>query len=313
MTERGIPHVTILLAVHNGARYLPAQLQSFADQTHRNWHLIASVDGDEDNSRAVLQAFADKGHAVTVLDGPQQGAAANFLSLLMRMSRVVPGPSYLAFSDQDDVWMPDRLSAGLSVLADIDPEIPALFCARQMITDETLAPLRVSMARPRPPGFRNALVQNIASGNTSLLNPTGARLLCAAAEEAGPIVMHDWWSYQIVTGAGGRVLHHETPLIYYRQHDHNAMGANTSPKAQASRLSMMVRGTYRHWMDLNVAALSRSAHRFTPRNRALLRRFKAMRHAPLPLRLWRFSRLRLYRQRRVGTAVLWLSVLLGRL
>lgn len=313
MTERGGPHVTILMAVRNGARYLPDQLKSFAAQTHRNWHLIASDDGSTDDSLKILRAFADKGHAVTILDGPQQGSAANFLSLVLRMPLIVPGQSWIAFSDQDDVWVPERLSTGLAALAGAGPDQPALFCSRLMITDARLAPRHVSIPRPKPPGFRNALVQNIAAGNTSLFNPAATRLLCEAAQEAETVVMHDWWAYQILTGVGGRVVHDDRALVLYRQHDQNFIGSNDTNAARARRFGMLMQGRFRQWMDLNVAALGRSAHRFTPENRAMLEAFVQMRQSRLPLRLWRFGRLGIYRQRWTGTLVMWLSVLLGRL
>lgn len=313
MTARDEAHVCILMAVRNGAKYLPAQLQSLADQTHRAWHLIVSDDGSSDDSLDILRAFAAQGHEVTILEGPQQGSAANFLSLVQRMPQVVSGPSWLAFSDQDDVWLPDRLAAGLAALADAGPARPALFCSRLMITDAGLAPRRLSIARPKPPGFRNALVQNIASGNTSLFNPAATRLLCEAATETACVVMHDWWAYQLVTGAGGQVVHDDRALVLYRQHDENFIGSNDTNAARARRLGMLMQGRFRQWMDLNVAALERSAHRFTPDNRATFRAFVRMRQSRLPLRLWRFGRLGIYRQRWTGTLVMWLSVLFGRL
>ncbi|MCR9147689.1 MAG: glycosyltransferase family 2 protein [Rhodobacteraceae bacterium] len=313
MTQGGTSHVTILMAVRNGASYLPEQLQSFAAQTHRNWHLIVSDDGSTDDSRAIIKAFGEQGHAVTILDGPQQGSAANFLSLVLRMPQMVPGPSWIAFSDQDDFWKPERLSAGLAALEQVAPDIPALFCSRLMITDAALVPRHISMLRPSPAGFRNALVQNIAAGSTALFNPAAARLLCEAAQEAGSVVMHDWWAYQLLTGVGGHVVHDDRALVYYRQHGQNFIGSNDTNAARARRFSMLMRGRFRAWMDMNVAALSRSAHRFTPENRAVLEAFVRMRESRLPLRLWRFGRLGIYRQRRIGTLVMWLSVLLGRL
>lgn len=367
--------VVILLAVFNGADPLPAQLDSIAGQTHRSWCVLASDDRSVDGSRTVLADFAAQGHALTCLDGPGQGGAAgNFMSLIRRArDHAAPG-DWIAFCDQDDVWLPDRLARGRTALravgasvgdgvgasdgardkagenaqtrtgtgraaetragpksgpgaeagaipdtnapaegrTDTQADRPALFCSRTWITDDTFEPRRLSAPRPRPPGFRNALVQNVVSGNTILLNPAGARLICDAAHEAGVVVVHDWWIYQIVSGAGGIIVHDDAPTLLYRQHSDNLIGANDTFAAQIKRLRQMLRGDFRDWNDINIAALMASAHRLTPQNRTLLEAFDAARRKGLIGRLTGFARLGLYRQSVLSHAGLWLSILLGR-
>lgn len=303
--------VTILMAVYNGGAALPAQLESFAAQDHADWRLLASDDGSTDDSRAVLARFAARGHDVTVLEGPRQGGTANFMSLLRRAGEHGAGGHWLAFSDQDDVWLPDRLSRGLTALAGA-PGV-GLYCSKTWITDAALQGRRLSPPRPRPLGFRNALVQNVVAGNTILLNPEGAALAAAAAREADAVVVHDWWIYQLLAGAGARVVHDDTPTLLYRQHGANQIGANDSRAAQVRRLRQMLSGVYRGWNDVNIAALRASAHRLTPENRALLEAFAALRTLPLPRRLRALRRLGLYRQGRVAQAALWLAAGLGRM
>jgi hypothetical protein len=303
--------VSILMAVRNGAAHLPAQLASFAAQTHRDWRLVASDDGSTDHSRAVLADFAAAAGSgrVTVAAGPGRGAAANFLALLAGLPEV---PGWAAFSDQDDVWLPERLEMGLAALA--GETGAALYCSRTWVTDPDLGRRRLSAPRPRPPSFANALVQNIAAGNTMLLNPAGAALLRAAAAEAGAVVVHDWWAYQVMTGAGGRVVHDDRPTLLYRQHGANTIGVNDGWRAQLRRLGQIADGTFAGWNRTNLDALSASAHRFTPEARALLGGFATVRQTPGPLaRLRGLRRLGLYRQTAVQDAGLWLTALAGRL
>ena len=56
----------------------------------------------------------------------------------------------VAFCDQDDVWLNDRLRNGVSTLAQIDPDTPALYCGRLWITDEALGNRRLSEPRRTP-------------------------------------------------------------------------------------------------------------------------------------------------------------------
>lgn len=306
--------VTVLMAVCNGADCLSGQLESIAAQTHGNWRLLASDDGSADDSAALLQAFAAKHPSRTIcLEGPRRGAAQNFLFLIREAAARSPSGGWLAFSDQDDVWLPDRLSAGIAALEPCCADRPALYCSRTWITDHGLKTRRLSAARPRPPGFRNALVQNIASGNTILLNPAAARLVMAAAQDVEDLVVHDWWVYQLIAGAGGQVVHDDRPTLLYRQHSGNQIGANDRLRARLRRIYQLLRGDFRDWNAVNITALRACVHYLNAENRSLLERFAAMRKQRLPVRLVTLARLHLYRQSAPATMALWVAAMLGRL
>lgn len=311
--EAAAPQVAILMAVWNGAAHLDEQLQSFADQSHTNWVLLAGDDGSTDASPAILARFG-QAYPVTCLDGPHAGdSAPHFMHLIRASATLAPDARWLAFSDQDDVWLPDKLTRAVAALQKTDPATPALYCSRTWVADETLTTRRLSAARPKPPGFANALVQNIAAGNTIVLNPAATVLVQAAAAEVKTVVVHDWWIYQIVTGAGGVVVHDDAPSLFYRQHGVNQIGANDTRMAQIKRLRQMLRGDFRAWNDVNIAALRASAPRLAAENRALLETFAGLRAAPLLTRLRYFGKLGLYRQSRASQAALWLAMLLGRM
>ena len=305
--------VLIAMTVYNAAANLDAQLRSIAAQDHRDWTLIVSDDGSQDGSAEIAQRFAQRAGArrVIVRQGPQEGFAENFLSIVR--DGWEPGLS-LAFSDHDDVWFPDRLSRGLRALAGVGADTPALYCSRTIITDAALRPLRLSPPRPRAPSFRNALAQNIAAGNTILANPAAARLLHQAASRRPKIVSHDWWAYQIVTGAGGTILHDDAPTVLYRQHAANQIGANDSARARMRRIGMILSGVYRRWNDVNLAALTSASDLLTAENRDLVERFTAIRSGTRGLRcMTALRKLRLYRQTRASTAALYAAALFNRL
>lgn len=305
----GPAHVTVLMGLRDGAAHLAAQLDSIAAQDHPDWSLIASDDGSVDASRAILSDFAARDPRARCVDGPRRGFAANYLSMLRRLP---PRPGWIALADQDDIWLPDRLSRGLAALAGQGGA--ALYCSRTWIVSPDLSARRLSPPRPRPPGFANALVQNIAAGNTILLNPAAAALAVAAAAEAGRVVAHDWWLYQLVTGAGGAVVHDDRPTILYRQHAGNLIGSNDGWIARARRLGQMLRGDFRDWNTVNLAALTASAARLTPEARAMLEGFARARGQRGPItRLRALRALGLYRQTRASTAALWLAAVLGRM
>jgi len=300
------------LALFNGAPNLKEQLDSFVAQTHDDWSLVVSDDGSSDAGPDVVRRFAHQicGHDVAMVEGPQKGFARNFLHLL---KQVGPDSDCVALSDQDDVWLPDKLAHGLAALAAVAPGQPALYCSRTMICDSELSPQRPSPLFRHPPGFRNALVQNIAGGNTMILNRAAVEILQAAAAEVGDIVAHDWWIYQMVSGVGGQVIYDSEPKLLYRQHMGNQIGANDTIRASLRRILMMLGGRFSTWNTTNIHALMASAHRLTGENRRVLAEFEEARQRPLPHRIAQLRRLRVYRQTRRGNAGLWLATLINRI
>lgn len=306
----GTDHVAILLALFNGAQALEAQLGSFAAQSHRNWSLLVSDDGSSDAGPDIVQRFAARRSGeVTLVAGPCRGFAQNFLSLLCRVGPHVP---FAALSDQDDIWLPDKLTRALERLSTVAPGRPALYAGRTVICDARLRPRRRSPLWTLPPAFRNALVQSIAGGNTMVLNRAALDLVQETARHAQGIVAHDWWLYQIVSGAGGQVIYDPEPQVLYRQHAQNQIGANDTAWARIVRLQQLAAGRFQSWNTANIAALERSNHWLTPDARQTLAMFKSIRGAGLANRLRALRQSGVYRQTCAGNVALTAAVLLDR-
>lgn len=307
---RSPTEVTILLALYNGARFVEAQLDSIAAQRHTDWRLIVSDDGSCDDGVARVERWAERnpGHDIRLTRGPGEGFARNFLSLLGRVESAAP---YVAFSDQDDVWLPEKIGRAVAALATVPRALPAIYCGRRLICDHRLDHRHDSERWDRPPAFRNALVQNIAPGNTIVMNRAALRLLQAAGRRVTRLYAHDWWVYLMVMGAGGRVIRDPVPMLLYRQHGGNAVGARRGPRAHLNMLRLALGGQLRRWQDLNVEALALAGPYLTRENRELLAGYEAARRAPWYRRPRRLHRLGVFRQSQAGTFGLWLTAALG--
>lgn len=272
------PKVAILLCTYHGQHYLAEQLDSIATQTHANWEVWASDDGSMDQTVDILSGYqtAWGSQKLSVMAGPQKGFAANFLSLLCNP---VIEADYYAFSDQDDVWGPSKLSAALSLLGEVPSEIPALYCGRTLLVDEQNREIGLSSLFSRSPCFANALLQNIGGGNTMVLNKS-ARDLLAMAGSRLDVISHDWWAYMVVTGCGGRVFYDPVPHIRYRQHVNNLVGANRGLSASLARSRRILHGRYRDWLDTNMAALDAIKDELTAENRIVFDSFSRARKKP---------------------------------
>jgi glycosyltransferase involved in cell wall biosynthesis len=223
LPRMGQPSVAILLSTYNGEAFLAAQLHSFLAQTHHAWTLHWRDDGSTDASVRLMRDFAAQAgeeRCVFPKGGGCRQITRSFLALL-RSARAGPA-TYFAFSDQDDVWLPDKLGRGIAALETVPAGQPALYCAQRIVVDSAL--WRVGEPGPlwRPPGFPAALTQNIAPGCTMILNRAAADLVLAS--DPPDTVWHDWWCYVIVAAAAGRILADPAATVLYRQHANNHVG-----------------------------------------------------------------------------------------
>lgn len=301
----------VVLPVFNGAAHLRQQLDSIAAQSDQDWRLFASDDGSTDNSVSILQAFATRfPDQVTLLRGPRQGLTAHITKLL----DIIPdGAGPIALCDQDDIWLEDRLAADRALIAGIDPDVPALVCRRTRLCDKEGNPLGLSPARPRPPSFGNALVQNIASGNTMVLNRALCERLQSLAKVSQGVAYHDWWIYQVVTGIGGDIHFDPDPKILYRQHASNLVGVPRGLSGMIQRTLRLLSGAVAQDGSTHLDALATIRKELTPEAQRQLDALRAAQSGGVTNRVRNISKSGIYRQSRRETLVIWLAALVGRL
>lgn len=306
-------HVSILLATYNGARWLPAQLDSLARQSHGDWSLWVGDDGSTDDTRRIIADFAagaGAGHAVRLIEGPRQGAAQNFLALLTHPDLPAGPDQFAALCDQDDVWLPGKLARALEMLGQKDADRPVIYGAQSLHIDEEGRPVGRSR-RPRGTvSLGNAVVQNMVSGHSTVLNPAALALARQAGRHPG-IAFQDWWLSLLVLAAGGEALIDDATVLHYRQHGHNVLGAPAGLAAQLHRIGLLFGHDYARWIAGNLAALRASPVALTPEAQAMLAGLAAPARPGLA-RLRALRRLGIHRQSRLGTAFLWLGAMLGR-
>ena len=302
------PLVAILLCTYNGARFLAEQLDSLESQTHQNWIIFASDDGSSDQTLEILQQYQAKWPIgkLTIRSGPQKGFCQNFLILACDPEIKA---DYYAFCDQDDVWLPPKLSVALEKIAVNQEALTSyVYCGRTRYVDDQLKPCGISPLFVFPRTFRNALVQSIAGGNTMVFNQVAKSLI----EQAGPldVASHDWWIYQLVTGVEGNVFYDPVPQVLYRQHAYALVGGNNSFSASMERIWMLLQGRFQNWNTQNINALKQVNHLLVKNNQEILRMFNLLRVANLKDRFRLLEVCGLYRQTRRGTLSLYLATLI---
>ena len=220
----------ILLAVWQGEKYLPSLLQSLRDQTNPSFHVIYQDDGSRDSSIALLEEIAglDSRFTAGLEQGLHLGAAGNFLSLL-RQSRA----DYIFLCDQDDIWEAQKIERMQNIMQQEETvtgkETPLLIHSDCTLIDgegKVTAPsfFRLQGWDPSATSLAQLLVQNNATGCTMMLNRALADLVIRHGR-ASDMFMHDWF-IALTAAAFGKIVFLDQPLVRYRQHENNAIGAS---------------------------------------------------------------------------------------
>ncbi len=226
--------ITILLACFNGREYLPAQLDSILSQTTKeSFSVLIRDDGSTDGSEQVLADYARRyPEQITLLEqgSPTGSAKGNFFALLdaVRAKDLCRPGDYLMFSDQDDVWLPDKVERTLALMRQTegDPAVPALVHGNLKVVDRDLKVINPSFfafqgISPQRCSLTNLLVQNCITGCTVMINQP----LFALADKTPPLcAMHDWW-LGLLAACFGKIGYTVEPLMLYRQHGDNSVGA----------------------------------------------------------------------------------------
>jgi glycosyltransferase involved in cell wall biosynthesis len=217
--------VSVVMAVHNGSRFLRQQVQSILQQLLAQDELIVVDDASNDDSIALLMSLDEprikihrNEHNVGVIGTFERG-----LSLATR--------DIIFLSDQDDVWMPQKRAACIAAFAR-DPEVVLVITDAQVIDDEgkLLAP---SFMATRG-GFRGSvwstILRNRYLGCAMVIH---RKLLRVALPMPRDIPMHDMWLGALASKAG-RVTYVPLALLQYRRH-----GGNVSPSQRQSVTRML--------------------------------------------------------------------------
>lgn len=299
------------MAVFEDTRFLTEQFSSIRNQDHEDIEVWVSRDCDGERMRTILadQTSAFGADRFFVLKGPEEGSARNFLSMVLNPDIQA---DFFAYSDQDDIWERDKLSRAIAELELVPRTIPALYGSRTHLIDGKGRSVGLFPFHGREPSFRNALVQNIASGHTMVMNRAAREVLVASGITDVPF--HDWWTYLIITGIAGRVFYDLSPTVRYRQHDRNLTGAPPKHvRGCLHRVQRIIDGHVQRANRSNIRALQEVRSLLTPKNRKILDLYCKVTGSSSLARLEGLWNSGVYRQSYLGNLGLLAAVTLNKL
>ena len=220
--------INILLSTYDASKFLSAQYDSLLAQTIRDTSIFVRDDGSTDNTVEILKDIASHNSCVKFVKGENIGVINSFFTLLKNCSDT----EYYSFCDQDDVWFPDKIERAISSLTKIDSQTPALYFSRLEYVEANLNHIGYSDIPQYDIAFENALVENIATGCSIVMNKSARDLIISYLPEK--CVMHDWWCLLVVT-AFGEIIYDPKPGVKYRLHNNNVVGVPVSPVQDFNR------------------------------------------------------------------------------
>lgn len=219
------PLITVVLATYNGCKYLTEQLESIYNQTHKNIEVIVCDDKSTDSTSEILQSFAKSHNLKYFINENRIGVINNFAKAMKYASG-----QYVALSDQDDIWLPEKLKVSLLGIQELEKKFgnahPALIYTDLKVVNETLGCINKSywaymQLNPQNNTLNRILVENVATGCTILTNRPNIKLALPIPESA---LMHDIWLL-LTASCFGNIKFINQPTVLYRQHVNNVIGA----------------------------------------------------------------------------------------
>jgi len=286
---------SVALCTCNGAAYLPDQLASIAAQTRPPDEIVVRDDASLDDTPAVIETFAARAPFPVTFErnATRLGSTRNFDAAIAACTG-----DLIALSDQDDVWRPDKLD-GIEQRFRESPGVGLVFSDAELI-DGASSPIRarlwarIGFDRRRQRFWRNrsaltALVPGrIVTGATMAFRSTFRALVLPTPDGIAPMIHDGWIALAIAAVAGVAFI--EEPLVAYRQHDAQQIGAPGASRAQ--RLGLIESATHVNAYSMHAASLGALCERLAaglggpqgvlavPRIRTILRHFDLRANLP---------------------------------
>jgi rhamnosyltransferase len=209
------PNVLVMMSTYNGQKYLKQQAESILTQKDVNLHINIRDDGSDDETVRLLRELAAIHPEISASCGENLGYVKSFWTLLTS----APGDyDYYCFADQDDMWLPEKLIAGISQISEC-PDEPALFSSALNVCDENLNLLYTNNFNKLKPEFGSAITRPRLSGCTMIFNKRLMDICRKLPLLAGtPCMAHDTAVYLTALACGGRVVFSGKSHIMFRRH-----------------------------------------------------------------------------------------------
>lgn len=219
------PPVAVLMSTYNGEKYLIEQINSILDQSYGNIHLFIRDDGSTDRTLEILKSYLDNSK-ITIFFGQENlGYKNSFLKLLSTVIKLDENYQYFSFSDQDDVWLEEKVERGVRKISETNNKY-SIYFSNLIFVDEKLEKIKVKNFSNIETTLGSELVRHSVSGATSIFTRDLA-LLASDYENIKKIPGgHDAFIFRLNAAIGGSFVADTQSFIKFRRHTDNTSRAS---------------------------------------------------------------------------------------
>lgn len=216
-SEKTYSLISVVMATYNGERFLAEQIESVLLQTYPNIELIIIDDVSTDGTVSIIQSYIEENSNLRLYVNEENlGYIKNF-----EKGMLLAEGGLIALCDQDDIWVTDKLK----ILFEEIEQHEIVYSNSELI-DESGHRLGKKMSDIRNQlSYDDCLMYTIGAWA-----PAHAMLIKKELVERclpfPSLVTHDFWLGFVAT-CKGPIKYLPLQLVYYRQHNSNAIGANT--------------------------------------------------------------------------------------
>lgn len=243
-STENLPSIAVIMAVHDGEAYLAEQIESIVAQRDVNVTIYVSDDRSSDSTMEIVREMSGVHHCIEILTecGQFGSPAGNFFSAIELMSNF-DSYDFIAFSDQDDVWVDCKLSRAVSALKDSGY---AAYSSNVIVYGN-----KIKQGCTRKAGAQKQFdhfFESAGAGCTFVLTQHAFKSLRQKVmdkkESIRLIDQWDWCCYAILREMGFKWIIDPIPGVMYRQHANNHFGAKASFASLCDRLRRVLSGWY---------------------------------------------------------------------
>jgi len=212
------PLVSVIMCTYNGSRFIDEQVASIVQQDYPNIEIIITDDCSTDDTYTKLLAWQEKDPRVTVIQNETNlGYNKNFEQAIQRGKGEL-----IALSDQDDIWLPQKISKEVAAFTSDDI---VLVHNRSVRIENGHFDYNKAFLQHHFEGddTRKLFFFNQVMGHDMLLR----RSLVKHIVPIPPLMSYDWWITVIAT-CYGRIVSVEDFLVHHRIHGSNNFFSNNA-------------------------------------------------------------------------------------
>ena len=271
------PRVAVLMALYNGENFVHQQINSILKQKGVDVVIFCSIDLSSDNTHRIISEYVKEDKRIRILSSEEKfgNPGKNFYRLMLDSN--IDNFDYVAFSDQDDIWLESKLIRALKMMVKTSSKC----YSSGMIAFWPSGQERFIQKKFKQKKYDH-FFESPGPGCSFVIEKESflyfKKFLKKNLDSISKVVSYDWLIYSFFRERNIRWTIDKESRLMYRQHDNNIVGVNYGLKAIVTRFNKIKNGWYKDECKLiSELTISASKEKFQFTRKFLLKNFRNLR------------------------------------